>query len=121
MKSKSEIKREYKEAPKKAGIFLITNTANGKQLLGSSANLHGPLNKHRFMLSSGGHYNRRLQEDWNKFGADAFQFEVVAVVEPKEDPEFSLELELSRLEEIWLAKTQPFGERGYNPNARIRE
>ena len=75
MKSKTELKREYKDTPKKAGIFLITNTWNGKVLLGSSTNLHGPLNKHRFMLSINGHPNAALQADWNRFGADAFKLE----------------------------------------------
>jgi hypothetical protein len=116
------MKREYKEAATRAGIFVITKTVNGKRLLGSSKNLHGPLNKHRFMLSIGGHDNRDLQADWNRFGADAFRFEVVAEVEDRrDDPAFSLELELSRLEEEWLDKTQSAGERGYNRDARIRE
>ena len=29
--------------------------------------------------------------------------------------------ELTLLEEIWLEKLQPFGERGYNSSAKIRE
>jgi hypothetical protein len=121
MTSRSELKRQYKEAPKDAGIFLITNTSNGKVLLGSSKNLHGPLNKHRFMLSSGRHTNTALQADWTKDGADAFKFEIVEVIKQKDDPEFNLDAELSLLEEIWLEKLQPFGEKGYNPNSRIRE
>jgi hypothetical protein len=121
MKSRSDLKREYKETPVRAGVFLVTNEANGKVLLGSSTNLHGPLNKHRFMLSTRGHSNRALQEDWNTFGPGAFRFEVVAVVEPKDDPGFSVEIELSKLEAAWLEKTQPFGDRGYNASARIRE
>lgn len=56
-------------------MFLITNTAKGKVYLGSSTNLHGPLNKHRFMLSIGAHPNRGLQEDWATHGAEAFTFE----------------------------------------------
>ncbi len=121
MKSRSELKREYKETPPRAGVFLITNEATGKVLLGSSANLHGPLNKHRFMLSIGAHSNRALQEDWNAFGPGAFRFEIVAVVETKDDPGFRADVELSKLEAAWLEKTQPFGDRGYNENARIRE
>jgi hypothetical protein len=122
MSSKSEMKREYKEMPVEAGIFLITNTANGKVLLGSSTNLRGPLNKHRFMLSSRSHTNAALQRDWDTLGRDAFRFEIVAVIKPKpDDPTFSLRVELEALEEAWIAKLQPFGERGYNLNARIRE
>jgi hypothetical protein len=121
MKSRADLKRDYKEMPVEAGVFLITNTANGKVLLGSSTNLRGPLNKHRFMLSTRGHMNRALQEDWNTFGPNAFRFEIVAVVEAKDDPTFRVETELAKLEEAWIGKTQPFGDRGYNANRRIRE
>lgn len=36
-------------------------------------------------------------------------------------PHFSLEIELTLLEQIWLEQRKPFGERGYNPDARIRQ
>jgi group I intron endonuclease len=121
MESRAEAKRRYKETPAQAGIFLITNTANGKVLLGSSTNLHGPLNKHRFSLTTGRHPIPKLQEDWNRFGAAAFTFEVVEVLKVKEDPEFNLSNELELLEQVWIDKTQPFGERGYNVQKSIRE
>lgn len=121
MTSRSDIKRQYLEATKDAGIFLITNTTNGKVYLGSSLNLHGPLNKHRFMLSTKSHYIDGLQKDWNQFGPDAFKFEIVEVIEPKDDPEFDITEALAAREQAWLLKTQPVGERGYNWNASIRE
>src|SRR5512137_3029072 len=97
MASREEIKRlkrEYQEAPREAGIFRITNTANGKIYLGSSRNLHGPLNKHRFVLSMGSHINSALQDDWNRFGEGAFAFEIVEKVKPSGDPGFDVEDEL---------------------------
>jgi len=121
MESKSDLKRQYKETSNEAGIFLITNTTNGKVFLGSSLNLYGPLNKHRFMLSTGSHLNSELQADWNRLGADAFKFEIVEVIKPSDDPDFRLETALVASEEAWLAKMQPVGERGYNRNVRIRE
>lgn len=121
MESKSDLKRQYKETANEAGIFLITNTTNGKVLLGSSLNLHGPLNKHRFMLSTGSHLNSALQADWNKLGPDAFTFEIVEIVKPSEEPGFRMDTALAEREEAWLAKTQAVGERGYNRNIRIRE
>ena len=116
-----KLKREFKEASTEAGIFLITNTANGKLYLGSSLNLHGPLNKYGFMLSRGAHINKALQADWNKFGSDLFTFEIVEVVERKDDANFKIEDELTLLEEIWVEKEKPFSERGYNDRKRIRE
>ena len=121
MTTREEIKRQYKETPKQAGVFRIVNTVSGKVFLGSSKNLEGRLNKHQFQLSSGRHPNRELQEDWNQLGTDAFRFEIVEIVQRKDDPKFNLDDELSLLEEIWIEKTQPCGERGYNKNPKIRE
>ena len=121
MTSRKELKQSYAERPKEAGIFQIKNTVNGKVLLGSSLNLNGPLNSHRFMLSTGHHRNKALQAEWNEYGADAFVFEILEVVKVTDDPYFKVEDELTLLEEIWLEKLQPFGERGYNPDAKIRQ
>lgn len=121
MKTRKEIHREYKERVKPSGVFQIRNIAKGKVLLGSSLNLEGPLNKHRFMLRINGHPNKELQKDWNELGPDQFSFEILETVPLKDDPNFSLKDELTLLEEIWLEKLQPFGERGYNSSAKIRE
>jgi group I intron endonuclease len=113
-KSRADLKRDYKETPRQAGIFQIKNNQTGKILLGSSTNLHGPLNKHRFMLSIGSHDNAALQHDWNQFGADAFGFEILEIVKPTDDSSFNLDDELTLLEQIWIEKLQPMGGRGYN-------
>ncbi len=121
MKTRKEIHREYKERVKPSGIFQVKNIVNGKVLLGSSLNLEGPLNRHRFMLKIGSHPNKALQKDWDELGSDNFVFEILEVVKVKDDPNFSLKDELTLLEMIWLEKLQPVGEHGYNVNARIRE
>ncbi|WP_437964176.1 metalloregulator ArsR/SmtB family transcription factor [Sorangium sp. So ce260] len=121
METRKELKRQYLETPKQAGIFQIKNTVNGKVLLGSSTNLHGPLNKHRFMLSTGMHMNKALQQDWKQHGADAFLFEVIEVVRQKDEPGFSVADELTLLEQIWLERLSPLAPRGYNTDTRIRE
>ena len=113
-KTRAELRRSYKEAPRQAGIFQVKNCKNGKILLGSSTNLHGPFNRIRFELSAGSHDNSALQDDWNQFGPDSFTFEILEVVKPSEDPAFCLQDELTLLEQIWLEKLQPFGARGYN-------
>ena len=113
-KTRAELRRAYQETPRQAGIFQIKNTRTGKILLGSSTNLHGPLNKHRFMLSIGSHDNVALQQDWNQFGAEAFTFEILEIVKPSDDPLFNLDDELTLLERIWLEKLGPTGELTYN-------
>jgi group I intron endonuclease len=121
IKTRKELQREYKERPKPAGVFRVRNLANGKVLLGSSLNLEGPINSHRFMLNIGSHRNEELQQDWNKFGEKKFVFEILEVVKVKDDPNFNIVEELSLLEQIWLEKLQPFGEKGYNKGDRIRQ
>lgn len=121
MKSVQDLKREYKERKKPAGVFMVKNTVNNKILLGSSLNLEGPLNSHKFMLTIGKHRNEALQKEWNEFGTDKFVFEILEVVKLKDDPDFNLSDELTLLEEIWIEKLQPFGERGYNTEKRIRQ
>ena len=122
VKSKKDIQREYKERANTAGVFQVKNVVNGKVLLGSSLNLDGPLNGHRFMLEISGHTNKALQKEWNEFGANKFVFEILEVVKVNDDdPNFNLDDELTLLEQIWLEKLQPFGERGYNIDAHIRQ
>lgn len=113
--------REYKERPKPAGIFQVKNTANGKVLLGSSLNLEGSLNKHKFMLTNGMHRNRMMQDDWNACGGKSFTFGILDTVRIREDPDFDADRELRLLEAIWTEEIQPFGENGYNRDANIRE
>lgn len=121
MKSKKDIKREYKEREKQAGIFQVKNTKNGKILLGSSLNLDGPLNAHKFMLTVGSHRNKALQQEWDEYGPDSFVFEILEVVKVRDDPNFNVSDELTLLEQIWIEELHPFGENGYNTNTKIRQ
>ncbi len=119
--SRKDLKREYKEKTRIPGIFQIKNHKNGKVLLGSSLNIDGPLNAHEFMLYSGSHRNRDLQSDYKTFGAEAFSFDVLAVVESSNKSGFNIEAELQTLEQLWLDELKPFGENGYNVNGKIRQ
>lgn len=119
--TRKSIKRQYKERKKQAGVFQVRNLANGKILLGSSLNLHGPLNSHKFMLGTGSHRNEELQRDWKTYGAKNFSFDVLEIVKVKDDPNFNIEDELTLLEQIWVEKLQPFGQKGYNTEKKIRQ
>ncbi|MBZ5711676.1 GIY-YIG nuclease family protein [Nannocystis pusilla] len=120
-RTRADHKRQYREQPRRAGVYLIRNTVSGKVLLGSSMNLHGPLNRHRFMLDIGGHPNRALQEDWRRLGPDAFEFAIADIVTPQDEEAGPHEDELWLLEQVWIERTSPFGERGYNLHPRIRD
>ena len=58
--------------------------------------------------------NQELQQDFNELGAERFSFEVLDRLPARESPDRDPSQELKELEEIWLDKLQPYGERGYH-------
>jgi hypothetical protein len=114
MNEKADIKRRYKENPPPAGIYKITNKANGKIFIGKGINVRGILNGQQMQLKWGSHRNHALQEDWNHFGAERFEFEVLDYLQSTGDQREDLGTDLAALEQLWLAKLQPYGEKGYN-------
>jgi hypothetical protein len=114
MIEKNRIKREYKQTLLPMGVFQIKNLANGKILIGSSTNLPGKINSHRFQLKMGSHMNRVLQKEYTNLGEKNFSFEVLDNLEPKDDPSYDYTIDLNILEKMWIEKLQPFGERGYH-------
>jgi len=111
---KRELKKQYKQILPPMGIYRIENRVNGKILIGSSKNLPGKANSYRFQLKQGSHMNRELQRDYIQFGENNFTFAVLDCLEPKEGPEHDYTSDLAALEEMWMEKLQPYGERGYN-------
>jgi biotin operon repressor len=122
MGSLKELKMQYKLTPKTAGVYQIKCHANGKLLLGSSLNLHGPWNRHQFALKTGVHSNKALQADWVRYGPEQFTFDILATV--KADPDVHPSDALKILEDEWTKQLDPYGENGYNKDnvvKRIRE
>ncbi|MEJ2184948.1 MAG: GIY-YIG nuclease family protein [Gemmatimonadota bacterium] len=101
---RKEMKRQYKETPRPAGVYRIRNTRSGRALVGTSVDAPAMLNRQRLQLRTGGHPNRALQQDWNADGADAFTFEVLDTLTPRDEPGFDLDQELRLLEQLWLEK-----------------
>ncbi|HEX5731602.1 MAG TPA: GIY-YIG nuclease family protein [Blastocatellia bacterium] len=122
---KKELKKEYKLAHTKMGIYQIRNLNNGKVFVGAALNLPGILNSNRLQLSAGSHPNKKLQAEWNEFGDESFAFEVLDELSATEGAGYDYRPDLAFLEELWLEKLQPFGERGYNQRKgreeRLRE
>ena len=112
---KKALTREYKENRRPMGVYQIRNTVNGKMLVGVSVDLPAILNRHRAELRMGGHRNRELQKEWTEFGAEAFEFEVLDTLTPPERSDYDPSGDLRALEELWLDKLSPFGDKGYNP------
>lgn len=112
-----ELKRQAKEIKVEAGVYAIRNSQNGKRFVDSLTNMKR-LNGVQFQLDMGSHLNKELQQEWNQFGAAAFTFEVLELLEVDEEtaksPYFDIRDELKKLKAKWLDELQPFGDRGYN-------
>jgi hypothetical protein len=106
--------REYKNAPRQAGIAVIRNTASGRVLLLAGRDIPALLNRHRAQLRFGAHRNAELQRDWATQGEQAFAVEIVDTLAPKDTPDYDPGDDLRALEALWLEKLTPFGEMGYN-------
>ena len=57
-----------------AGVYEIRNVATGDFYIGSSCNLKSRLAEHRWKLSNNRHVNAHLQNAWNKYGEENFEF-----------------------------------------------
>jgi hypothetical protein len=114
MADRKDRKREYKQGIRPMGVFQIRNMVDEKVFVVAGRNLAGLVNRHRFQLSHGSHGNARLQADWNALGGEKFAFEILDQIVPGDDPSVDPSEELSTLEEIWLERLEPYGDRGYN-------
>ena len=103
------------------GIFLIRNLVNEKIFVGSSMDLPAIFNRIRFQLAAGAHMNKPLEADWKRHGAPKFEFEVLEEIVPREDPNYNYTADLEVLEDLWLEKLQPYGDKGYNEPKKTRE
>jgi hypothetical protein len=113
--------RQYKETPRPMGLFQVRNTVNGKIFIGASRDVPAMLNRQQAQLDLGRHPNRVLQADWNALGPDAFVFETLDTLKPPDEPGYDPAKDLSVLEEMWLEKLFPFGDRGYNVKPKPAE
>ena len=80
-----------------SSIYKIINEINGKQYVGSSIDTKRRWHEHKKRLRNNSHNNIHLQRAWNKYGAAAFIFIVVEVVE--------LPSMLCEREQYWINST----------------
>ncbi|PAE37596.1 GIY-YIG nuclease family protein [Bacillus sp. 7884-1] len=114
MDRRKELKQQFKETSVEAGIYQIKNTINNKILVGSTKNLK-TLNGITFMLETNGYTtNKELQKEWNQYGRDAFKIDILEKLKKDDGHYFNEKEALLALEEKWLEKLQPYGERGYH-------
>lgn len=72
---------------KSSGVYSITNTLTDRVYVGSSVNIYVRHNHHFHTLKGNRHDNQPLQLDFNKFGRDAFRFDILELCPVNKLPE----------------------------------
>jgi group I intron endonuclease len=100
-------KRDSKDIinEKVSGIYKIVNKINGKYYVGSTDDIQRRKYHHWIDLIKNKHSNNKLQNAWNKYGENNFQFLIV-----KETPVYQLLVE----EQQWLNMCEQTPETNYN-------
>lgn len=65
------------------GVYKITNAITGDFYIGSSVNIPNRMKVHRRKLSKNMHGNPHLQNAWNKYGEQAFEFKALLLCDPE--------------------------------------
>lgn len=90
---------------KKYGIYGIRNKINGKIYIGQTMMSFGDRwDCHKAQLRGGYHENPHLQNSWNKYGEENFEFIIVYDCQNQEDKDFVNQLEIDE-----IAKYKSFG------------
>lgn len=96
MKTRKEIKEEYKQMKFSMGVFQVKNISNNKVLIDNSVDMASKWNRHKTELRFGNHKSRGLQNDWDEKGEDNFVFEILSELkqDDKKKVDYSKELKL---------------------------
>lgn len=96
---------------KTKGIYLIKNKVNNKIYVGStSTGFSRRWSQHKTYLRGNKHHSRHLQNAWNKYGEENFEF---SVLEEISDEKLNRQF-LQKREQYWFSVLKPFGSGGYN-------
>ena len=84
--NRKEAAKEFKARKVRKGIFAIRCRTTGAVWVDSSPNLDAARNGAWFQLRSGLHRDKRLQQEWNACGEEAFDFEVLEMLDDDSPP-----------------------------------
>jgi len=100
MKTKKELRDEYKQMEFPRGVFQLKCTINGRSLFDHSVDMESKWNRHKMELKFGNHRNKDLQKDWNQYGEENFSFEVLSVLKKEEEEKLNINKELKALQDL---------------------
>jgi len=114
MKTKKELKEEYKQIKPRIGVFQIRNTVNGKIFIEGSVNLDKIWNRYRVELNFVGHRNEALQKDWTEYGEQNFVYEIISEIEQDDTRNIDYAKECKQLAKMFIEELKPYGDKGYH-------
>lgn len=69
---------------KKMGIYAIKNTITNDMYIGHSTDIKARWSYHKCVLQKNKHKNYNLQRDYNKYGADCFEYIIIQECEKEQ-------------------------------------
>ena len=108
MNTRKALGKAFKERKLVGGVYTITNTANGKYIVGHTANLASIKNRFQFAVTTGSAVDPKLRQDWGEYGGQAFRLDVLEELEqgPEQtQPQFMDDLKA--LEQLRRADLDP--------------
>lgn len=87
-------------------VYILKNVVNDKKYVGCTKKPYDRMKHHLSMLRSGNHINKKLQNDFDLYGENAFSFEIV---------DSSGSIEMFHAESSWMDFFNSYDEnKGYN-------
>lgn len=109
--SKIVINKQSKKNMNKCGIYMIKNTINEKIYIGMTrSSFTQRLKEHNNLLKTNKHHNIHLQNSFNKYSVNSFEFIVLEVISKFEN---NLKYFLER-EDYFMHHNDALSENGYN-------
>lgn len=100
-----------KETKNKSGVYAIINKVNSKLYVGSASSFYRRWHSHYSDLINNKHSNSYLQNSWNEYGEESFDFEIIEFIDIVDGDKDNL---IER-EQYWLDYYQSYiRDKGYN-------
>ena len=111
---KKKLVKDFKMQKTERGVVAVRNKENGKMMVDAMNNLHGAFVSIKMSLKLKNCSIRAPQEDFDRYGADAFEYLVLDVLKEPDTPGYDYRDDLRSLTEMWREKLAAEGVEFYN-------